>query len=161
MSPLQYLEANRLRDKQTVDGSVTRVRLVNLGVLHHLLNSPAEYRDSSLWRKDRVRLSIGGTGGQLAGESIWYELSQTRTIRQDEVEPNEEEGPPGLTVVEPLGRLNIGEVLVVCPDHEGFSGPSSQCLLSSRASLTTNSFQLLKSLLHSIRDKRREKKAHG
>lgn len=48
-------------------------------------------------------------------EGIGFTILRTRAVREVEVKPGEKFRPEGLLGVEALGRMEISEVLMVCP----------------------------------------------
>ena len=54
-------------------------------------------------------------GLELTGQGVWFDIPCTWAIRQGEVKAIKEQRPSGLTGVQPFGRPDVLEVLVVCP----------------------------------------------
>jgi len=115
VTPLEDLGASRIGNKQAVRRAVTWVGLVFLGLLHQLLDLPG---NSSHHAGGRYVVRVGWSllGAVQAGEGIRVCIFGTGTVRDSEVEPPEEKGPPGLAGVEALGHKNLcGQIFVVSP----------------------------------------------
>lgn len=76
-----------------------------------------------LWQDSFRALSWVLVPHKLSRKGIWLGIPRTRMIRQGEVEPGKEQAPSGLARVQPLGRADVSQVLVVGLNQEWNLGP--------------------------------------
>lgn len=60
---------------------------------------------------------------ELTGQGIRLDIVGPRTVGEGKVKPGKEEGLAGLAGIEPLGRANVFEVLVISPYQKWDLGP--------------------------------------
>lgn len=80
-------------------------------IRHHVYRETMQTED---WIEDK----LGRFLQQLAREGIRFDVVRPRTIRQSEVDANEEGGPLDLAGVESFSGSDIFQVLLVGPDQE-------------------------------------------
>ena len=123
VAPLQKFAPDCCRNKQTVPGTPTRVGLGMLGHPNSRFNSPGGDTHHPGRRKDGIWgwTVVGGLEREDSGESISPHV--LGAVGQGEVKSTEEKHSARLSGSQPLGVPDVGQVLVVCPYHDGLLGP--------------------------------------
>ena len=122
VSPLKDRRSHHLGNKQPVGWTTLWNRLVPLGPLDHTLDlPPCCSNHTGGWHYGASR-SVLHRESKLTWQRVRFDVLGSRSIGERKVEPPQEQCPPGLARVEPTGRTEVREVLMVRPHNEGMSG---------------------------------------
>lgn len=106
--------------------------------------------------KDYLGVPMGRIGRELARQCVWLGALGTRPVSEGEDKLVQKESPPCLPLVQLLGSTEVGQVLMIYPDHERLGSP----LQPVTPLLKCQDAAAPSSLCRSI-DKHWLKKAHG
>ncbi len=118
MAPLKNLRTKIGWNKETVIGASTGGRKLRTRLFDLVLHGPSNGTNHAGRRKDPLWCNLGLHDLELAGQGIGLGILGPRAVGEGEVEPIEEQGPPGLAGVQSLGRTDVLQVLVVSPNHK-------------------------------------------
>jgi hypothetical protein len=113
------LGANRTGDEETVRRTVTRIWFSDLGLPDEGLDLPGDGSDLEAGRReDSVREGWCVLSVKLTREGVRFDVTRTGTVGEGEIKAPKKQGPTGLAGIKALRCLDVGQVLVVGPNHE-------------------------------------------
>lgn len=116
VGPLQNLRTGGLGDKQTFRRG-HRVNRRWQGLPYPVLHRPDGHSDNAGRWENLFRIPAAQVCWELVRHCVWFAILGPGPASKGEREPTQEESPPCLPCIEPLGPTEVGQVLVIHPQQ--------------------------------------------